>query len=185
MSIHSFDPNRPRRQPIGPQGRARKEQTRRLHNQADRSANDRRQKKRSVESELLTEATGLPAPSWMNKEQKRIFDNVMEIVLRTNTAQVTDKFLLLSLCIQFTQYLDVCETIALDGSIVSVEGSDNKVYRKAHPLLAERGRLFSSVRSLCAEFGLSPKHRSKIIEEAVEDSPVIDPEEEEWDEILG
>jgi P27 family predicted phage terminase small subunit len=130
----------------------------------------------------------LDPPSWLTKDQRRIFESFQDLIIEQEIAQVTDKFAAHMLCIQFAQYLDVCEQIAIEGFMIETINKDGIPNRRGNPLLVERARLFTSAKTLAVEFGLTPRNRQKVLEEAAEASPIfeeVDPEEVEWDELLG
>ena len=79
--------------------------------------------------------------------------------------------------------MDVQADIFMTGLTIEELDKNGNLVHKANPLLAERGRLASSVKSMLTEFGLTPNARRKVHKQ--NPTEATDPEEEAWDEFFG
>ena len=160
---------------------------RRLHNgQHNRSYNDKVGLSNSPDKPKFPPLTigDLPTPAWMNKAQRLIFEEVRDKIISLDIATISDTIAIQMLAVQYTQYIDVTQVIMMEGFQVEVINEKTGVVKNvAHPLLAERGRLYNSVRPLLVEFGLTPNARRAV--QARDPKKPEDPEEDEWDSFLN
>jgi len=125
----------------------------------------------------------LEPPKWLNKEQAAYFINMRDKILDLDIAAVSDVFSLQLFLLQYVQFMDVQADIFNTGLLIEEVDKNGNPIQKANPLLAERGRLVSSIKSMMTEFGLTPNARRKVLKRAPK--AATDPEEEEWDDFFG
>jgi P27 family predicted phage terminase small subunit len=136
-----------------------------------------RRKAISISSDMIK------VPSWMTDEEKAIFEDMRSNILMFDIASLSDKYSFELLCIQYTQYFSLSRIIAQEGYMVEVESNNGMVFRKPHPLLSERHRLYNSCSVLMKEFGMTPNTRRKVLRPDPEKPE--NEEENEWEEFLN
>jgi len=176
-----YNPHAPRRQPNGPRGTKR---NRKLHNQRDtyRADDDRRSAKtKSLKPTGGIAEDAVPVPTWMrDKNQISIFKEIRAEVVKLPYAEKADIFLIQAMCAYYAQWADMSETIADEGWLIASEKGV-----KVHHLFAVRDKAFNTFRSLCREFGMGPSARKTLLKALQEETEeYVDPEAEEWDDVL-
>jgi len=182
-----FREESPRRQPARPNGGKRRKTL--LHNQTDntRAGDQRRYKAKTTPEDSLIgdviEIDEVPAPSYLTPNQKSIYDKILPVVLEIKYIKRSDIFLLTEFCGYYAQYIDLCEIIADEGMLIATEKGE-----KLHPLLNQRHKMFSTFLTLASQFGFTPASRKRMLaavaKETENEVETVDPEEEEWDELL-
>ena len=178
----------PRRQPQRQDGSKRRKAV--LHNLSEntRAADERREKKqRPPLTGDMIELEDVPVPSYLTSDQRAIFGKILPVVLELKYLKRSDIFLVTELCGFYAQYVDLCEIVADEGMLIEEMGRNGPV-RKVHPLLAQRDKMFRTFLTLAAQFGFTPASRKRMMaavaKETENEVPVVDPEEQEWDDLL-
>jgi P27 family predicted phage terminase small subunit len=122
-------------------------------------------------------------PEWMNRNQKKIFSSILNDILALDIAVTSDKLSVMSLCIEYTGYLDACEQLAIEGMVIIVIDRGGNEVRKPHPLLQERARRMEGVRKLMSDFGMTPNTR-RLLKTRNADAPK-DKEDEDWAKFMN
>lgn len=134
---------------------------------------------------VLPSLTGetLTTPTWMNAQQREVFEDIRNHILMLDIAAISDKFSLEMLCTQYTQYVEICEIIFLEGYLVTVTSAKGETRTVIHPLIVEKNRLQGSIKALLTEFGMTPNSRRTVFKRDPEKAD--SKEEEGWDELLN
>lgn len=138
-----------------------------------------------VAPERIVDEDRVKLPKWLVKEGKEAiahFTFMRDLAFKTGAVGETDLAALGVLCQLYAQYHGLCDTIAEEGVIVNDVNSKGFPVTKINPLIAERGRVFSAMRQLMTEFGLTPNSRRNL--NAIEEDEPADPEGETWDAVL-
>lgn len=122
-------------------------------------------------------------PAWYDEIRSKCFLDMRNTVALSNIAAQTDKFSLYLLCSNYAEYMSMCETIANDGFMIDALTAKGEEIKKIHPLLAEKNRLYTNIKSMLTEFGLTPNSRRGVVK--AEPDKVENPEEQAWDDLLN
>lgn len=138
-----------------------------------------------VKPNLADDEDQVAPPKWLVREGKEAityFKFMRRLAFRTGAVGETDLASLGILCQLYAQYHQLCDTIAEEGVIVSDVNCKGFPVTKVNPLIAERGRVFSAMRQLMTEFGLTPNSRRNL--NAIAEDDPADPEGDNWDAVL-
>lgn len=138
-----------------------------------------------VKPNLADNEDRVAPPKWLVREGKEAVEHFMfmrGLAFRTGAVGETDLAALGVLCQLYAQYHGLCDTIAEEGVIINDVNPKGFPVTKINPLIAERGRVFSAMRQLMTEFGLTPNSRRNL--NAIEEDEPADLEGETWDAVL-
>jgi P27 family predicted phage terminase small subunit len=118
--------------------------------------------RREAEAKLKPKADKIKPPNWLDKEAKkefkRIADELMELDLLTNV----DINALAAYCDAYSDYIKCTQIIQQEGLMVEYTNKAAETNKVPHPLLTKKKQLHEQMRSLAAEFGLTPSARAKL-----------------------
>ena len=185
-----YDPNSPRRQPRTPSGGARRRAL--LHNQSKqtRAADDRR--KTAATNDFLVgdqlEPEDILVPNYLTADQRKIFATILEVVLRMKYLRHEDTLLITEFCGFYAQYIDLCEVIADEGLLIEEVDRQGNVKKRVNPLVPIRDKMFNNFFRIAGQIGFTPASRKRMMaavaKETENEIKDVDPEAEEWDDLL-
>jgi P27 family predicted phage terminase small subunit len=115
-----------------------------------------------AEERLKPKADKVKPPSWLDpvakKEFKRIVSELSELGLITNV----DIVALATYCDAYSDYVKCTKMIAEEGLMVEYTNKAAETNKVPHPLLTKKKQLHEQMKSLAAEFGLTPASRAKL-----------------------
>jgi P27 family predicted phage terminase small subunit len=115
-----------------------------------------------AEERLKPKADKVKPPSWLDplakKEFRRIVSELSELGLITNV----DIVALAAYCDAYSDYVKCTKLIAEEGLMVQYTNKAAETNKVPHPLLTKKKQLHEQMKSLAAEFGLTPAARAKL-----------------------
>lgn len=122
-------------------------------------------------------------PASFSPTEKADAQGILELIMALGAVAKTDILALRMMLRTYAEYDRVCSRLDEEGSVYEREGKGGSAYPVAHPLLAEKSRLFSQLTRLLNDFGLTPASRRGIL--PIEEPEVLDEEDDEWGDILN
>lgn len=122
--------------------------------------------KRKKEEIKATPSTG-KAPSYLNAEQKKIYEDYAEKLIALDIFADIDEWTLASFCKSFTQWRKAVR--AVENMKIDTEDPDN--IRMHKNLTAEQNVWFTQCRQLASDMGLNVTSRCKIVVPQKEEEP--------------
>jgi P27 family predicted phage terminase small subunit len=130
-----------------------------------------------AEERLKPKADKVKPPSWLDplakKEFKRIVSELSELGLITNV----DIVALATYCDAYSDYVKCTKMIAEEGLMVEYTNKAAETNKVPHPLLTKKKQLHEQMKSLAAEFGLTPAARAKLAIAKEDKKPKTEEEE--------
>jgi P27 family predicted phage terminase small subunit len=115
-----------------------------------------------AEKKLQPKKDKIKPPTWLDsiakKEFKRIAGELMELDLLTNV----DVNALAAYCDAYSDYIKCTKIIQEEGLMVEYTNKAAETNKVPHPLLTKKKQLHEQMKSLAAEFGLTPVARAKL-----------------------
>ena len=122
---------------------------------------------RARQRPTVPEATGAPTPpSWLDKEELKLWDTLLESMVEYNVIDRVDSFLLGELCQHIIYYQKVIRKIKLDQR----QYLDVPLASMArHPLSTEADQVYKRIMILRSHLGMTPRARMQMnITQAIE-----------------
>jgi P27 family predicted phage terminase small subunit len=116
-----------------------------------------------------------PCPGYLPGEARKQYQKTAKKLARIGLMTELDDMALAMLCAEWQQYLDATEQVKKSGILVKSPNG----FPVLNPYLAVANQAIKRVRSLLAEFGMTPGSRSRIHAAATSDDS-----DDEWSKLL-
>lgn len=102
-------------------------------------------------------------PAWLHKDAKREWKRIAPELERLGLLSVVDMAALATYCESWAQYKEAIEFIHKNGTVYPIKDEDGKVkYLQQVPQVSIANKALLNIRTLCAEFGLTPGSRGRM-----------------------
>ncbi|MGH1432630.1 MAG: phage terminase small subunit P27 family [Neptuniibacter sp.] len=112
-------------------------------------------------------------PSYLSPTEKTVFKNITEELFQLGIITKADGMALELLCSAYGEYLELTDLLEKEGRTYEITSTTGDTMRKAHPAVAMRSDAWKRVKSMMAEFGMTPATRPYVSSiDPVEDDPL-------------
>jgi|GEM_PF-2791768 len=119
---------------------------------------------RPIPAELNFDAAGEigKPPSWLDKEAKREYRRITAALADLDMLRATDVGVMASYAVAFSRWIAAEKKIAVEGTVLKVEGSQGQIKFVKHPALMVSSEAQKQMLRAGSLLGLNPVDRSKI-----------------------
>jgi P27 family predicted phage terminase small subunit len=120
---------------------------------------DKRQK---AEENISFKSDNIKAPTWLNKEAKKIFSKLVKEFEHNELLANVDVHALSLFCDAYTDYINCSRMIEEEGLMVEYTNKAAETNKVPHPLLTKKKQSFDQMNKIMGEFGLNPVARARL-----------------------
>ena len=131
-------------------------------------------KRRINPNEPKPKRARLSCPRWLSADGRRAWRELVPLLDGMQVLTTADRMALTMLCDAYSEWLTAREVIQDKGETYETETTNGSVKYSPRPEVAHAADAWRRVKSMLAEFGLTPASRSRLSVE----SPTEDPLEE-------
>jgi P27 family predicted phage terminase small subunit len=124
--------------------------------------------------------TDIEFPPDYSREELALANDLLHSIVTVGAAVQTDRIAVRLLISTYVAYSALSDRLLSEGLTYERTTKGGDVIPAPHPLLGERGRLFSQLTKMMGEFGLTPFSRRGVVN--VEEEPE---DEDEWGDVLN
>jgi len=118
--------------------------------------------RKEAENSMRPKADKVKPPKWLGKKAKREFKRIVKELEEVGLLTNVDVDMLATYCDAYVEYQRCTEIIEEEGLMVEYTNKAAETNKVPHPLLTKKKQLFEQMKSIAAEFGLTPSARAKI-----------------------
>src|SRR5690606_2563309 len=118
--------------------------------------------RKAAEQRLRPKDDKVRAPTWLSKEAKKVFNQLVKELADTKLLTNVDVHILALWCDAYVDYINCTKIIEQEGLMVEYTNKAAETNKVAHPLMTKKKQLAEQMRALASEFGLTPAARAKL-----------------------
>lgn len=130
-----------------------------------------------AEKRLKPRANKVKPPAWLSDEAKKEFKRIVKEMQDLDLLTNIDVDALALYCDAYVNYIECTRIIAEEGLMVEYTNKAAETNKVPHPLLTKKKQLHEQMKSLAAEFGLTPAARAKLAIAKEDKKPKTEEEE--------
>lgn len=105
-----------------------------------------------------------PCPEWLHEDAKREWERISPELEQLGLLTVVDMAALSGYCESWAQYKKAIEFLHKHGETYPIKDENGKVkYIQQFPQVSIANKALQNIKAFCAEFGLTPSSRSRMI----------------------
>ena len=132
------------------------------------------------ENEPKPEPIAPKCPTWLHKDAKKEWKRIAPQLERLGLLTQVDMAALAGYCESWAQYKRAIEFIHKHGEVYPIKDDEGRVkYLQQVPQVSIANKALQQVRAFCAEFGLTPSARGRMV------VPGADDKEDEMEQLLS
>ena len=118
--------------------------------------------RKAAEERLRPKDDKVKPPSWLSKQAKKVFREIVQDLADTKLLTNVDVHTLALWCDAYVDYINCTKIIEQEGLMVEYTNKAAETNKVAHPLMTKKKQLAEQMRALASEFGLTPAARAKL-----------------------
>ncbi len=119
-------------------------------------------KDRQTQSEPKSRREKPEPPDHLNDNERAVFENLADQLFEAGIITKLDGMALELLSCAYLEYLSTTDVIKSEGRTYRIKTTTGEEAIKAHPIVAMRSDAWKRVKSMMAEFGMTPATRPNV-----------------------
>ncbi|WP_371017394.1 phage terminase small subunit P27 family [Pseudalkalibacillus sp. JSM 102089] len=133
-----------------------------LEGNPNRISKEKLDKRKEAEESMTFKSDNLKAPTWLDKEAKKIFNKLIKEFIAAGILVNVDVHGLALYCDAYSDYIRYTNTIAEQGDQIEQTNKMGATNMIPHPLLTKKKQAFDQMNKVAGDFGLSPVARARL-----------------------